>query len=174
VNQGTQEGISRAQQLRTWARATVQNYRPDPTLTLSPGDKPGIVRHPFKLADRNEYLRQIRGSGIFKRAEEAAIQDVKLSELYGLQRHVNAERLQAHYDNPGLIPMGTRAPGHGGLVDVPTIVRVGGRLFAHDGHHRATAAHLRGQPSIRARVVDLDAAGWKVPDQPMNGGNNGT
>lgn len=157
------DASSKVASLRAWAAHTVNAPPPDPTLRLNAGDKPGVVRHPFRLADREAYLRQVRGSGVFKRAEDAQIQEVALAELWGLQRHVNVERLQAHYDNPTLIPAGTRAAGHGGLVDVPTVVRVGGKLYAHDGHHRATAAHLRGQPSIRARIVDLDAAGWTPP-----------
>lgn len=141
------------------------SHRPDPTLRLAAGDRPGIVRHPFKLASREDYLRQVRGAGIFKRAEEAKIQDVPLKEIWGLQRHVNVERLQAHYDNPSLIPLGTRSSGHGGLTDMPTFTKVGGKLYVHDGHHRAAAAHLKGAQSIRARVVDLDASGWSSSSQ---------
>jgi hypothetical protein len=56
-----------------------------------------------------------------------------------------------------LIPDGTRAPGHGALIDLPIIVKMGGELFVHDGHHRLSAAHLRGEATARVRLVDLDA-----------------
>lgn len=151
---------SKASALQTWAAQRVNGTTPQASLRLPSGDKPGVLRHPFKLADRTQYLQQIKGSGVFKRAEDAKIEDVPLSDLWGVQRHVNAERLQSHLESPDLVPAGARGPGHGGLIDIPTVVRIGGKSVIHDGHHRATAAHLRGQPSIRARVVDLDAAGW--------------
>lgn len=150
--------------LRTWAGAKSSSVPVDPATKLQPGDKPGTLRHPFRTIDRDEYLRQVQGSGIFKRAETAPIEDVRLADLHSPQKTVNAQRLDEHIANPALIPVGTRGAGHGGLTDLPTFVRVQGKVIAHDGNHRATANYLRGQKSIKARVVDLDKAGWSTED----------
>lgn len=149
-----------ANALRTWAGAKSSSALEDPATKLRPGDKPGTLRHPFRTIDREEYLRQIQGSGVFKRSETAPIEDVKLAGLHSPQRTINAERLSAHLADPALVPSGARGAGHGGIIDLPTVVRLGGRDTLHDGNHRASAAFLRGQKSIKARVVDLDKAGW--------------
>lgn len=154
---------SDAAKLRTWAGAKSSASPDDPATRLRPGDRPGTLRHPFRVIDRGEYLGMIKGAGIFKRAEDAPIEDVPLAKLHGVQKTVNAQRLDEHVSNPGLVPKGTRGAGHGGLTDLPTVVRVNGVDAIHDGHTRASAAFLRGQKSIKARVVDLDKAGWKPP-----------
>lgn len=123
---------------------------------LTPGITPGSVQHPFPVTDREAYLAKVRGTGIFKRAESVKPSAVKLKDLTAIQRNVNQERLHAHLLNPRLIQPGTRAPGHGGIVDHPVVVKTGGKMFIHDGHHRCCSAHLRGQSEIQARVVDLD------------------
>lgn len=150
-----------AEKLRTWAGAKGASSPGDSASRLRPGDKPGTLRHPFRVIDRQEYLGQIRGAGVFRRAETAPVEDVPLAGLHSPQRTVNAQRLDEHLANPGLIPEGTRGAGHGGLTDLPTVVRVGGKMIVHDGNHRASSAFLRGQKSIKARVVDLDEAARK-------------
>jgi hypothetical protein len=148
------------EKLRAWAGAKSSSDIADPTTRLRPGEKPGTLRHPFRVIDRADYLAQIKGAGIFKRAETAPIEDVQLARLHGVQKTVNAQRLEEHVANPGLTPKGTRGE-HGGKVDMPTVVRVNGVDAIHDGHHRASSAFLRGQKSMKARVVDLDKEGWK-------------
>lgn len=157
-------GDDKASALRTWAGAKSASAPDDPATKLRPGDKPGTLRHPFRTLEREDYLRQIRGAGIFKRAETAPVEDVTLAGLHSPQRTINAERLNAHLANPALVPSGTRGAGHGGIVDMATVVRVNGVDVLHDGNHRATANYLRGQKSIKARVVDLDKAGWPTED----------
>jgi hypothetical protein len=142
--------------LRMWAGSKASGEKPDPATRLRPGDKPGTLRHPFRLVDRQEYLAQIKGAGVFRRAETAPVEDVPLAGLRSPQRTVNAQRLDEHLADPGLIPNGARGAGHGGPIDVPLIVRLGGVDHLHDGNHRATASFLRGQKSMKARVVDLD------------------
>lgn len=118
-------------------------------------DAPGTRKVPFKLADRVAYRAAIKGARVRVRADVAEPQDVPLAELTATQARVNDERVAQHLDQQ-LYAEGTRAPGHGGLVDFPIVVRLNGQLYLHDGHHRAAAAYARGDRSIRARVVDVD------------------
>lgn len=131
---------------------------------LRPGQQSGTSGVPFQVVDRAEYLASIKGHGsIAARTHDAPIALVNLRDLHAIQQSINDERLAQHLDAPaGLVPPGSRAPGHGGLVDRPVVVKKDGRLFLHDGHHRLTAAHLRGQETAKVRLVDLDGDG--APD----------
>lgn len=124
--------------------------------SLLKGERDGTVRHPMRVIDRDEYLSKIKGKGIVKRVEDAPIKTVDLDSLVGIQRTVNAERLSQHLEDEELIPEGQRSPNAGMLIDTPVVVKLGGEHFLHDGHHRATAAWVRGERAIGARVVDLD------------------
>lgn len=145
--------------LTEWAKRNAGSY--DERLVakvalLAPGSSLGTVRHPFKIIPREEYLTKVRGRGIYRLAEKAPTVDVPLDELHGIQRSINTERLMAHLRDPGMVAKGQRAPGHGGLVDKPLVVKVDGKLFIHDGHHRLSAAKLRGVDTAKVRLVDLD------------------
>lgn len=141
--------------LRAWAVS-----RSDPsaarTVGLEPGRLPGTAVVPFPKVEHEEYRKMIRGAGIPKRVETAPVEDVPLASLTSAQRTVNLERLEQHLEDPRLARRGSRAPSTGMLRDKPVVVRIGGRSYIHDGNHRSTAALLRGERTIRARVVDLD------------------
>lgn len=123
---------------------------------LLPGEVDGTSRHPFQVMDRDQYLEMIKPFGsIARRTHDAPIALVNLSDLIGIQGTINRERLVAHLRDPAMNE-GMRASGHGGLIDRPVVVRLGGQLYLHDGHHRLTAAHLRGQDVAKVRLVDLD------------------
>lgn len=124
--------------------------------SLLQGERDGTVRHPFRIADRDEYLGRVKGKGLIKRVDEAPVETVDLEELNGIQRSVNSERLAQHLENESLIPEGQRSAHAGMLIDLPVVVKVGGQKYLHDGHHRATAAWVRGERAIGARFVDLD------------------
>ena len=125
-----------------------------------PATGEGALRHPFATVPREKYLSMIKPFGsIAKRTHDAPIALVNLHELTGIQESINAERLNQHASNPKLVPEGTRAAGHGGLVDRAVVVRHGGKLYIHDGHHRLTAAVLRGATTAKVRFVDLDGEG---------------
>ena len=126
---------------------------------------PGTRKVPFKLVDRSTYRTSIKGAKVRTRANVAEPVAVPLSELHATQERVNAERVAQHLDGQVYAP-GARAPGHGGLVDFPIVVRVNGQLHLHDGHHRAAAAHARGDRTIQARVVDVDAIRSSDPAKP--------
>ncbi len=140
--------------LQAWAS------EPDPSTRLQemePGESTGTVQHPFSTIDRESYLASVRGSGIARRSQFAPIALVNLSDLVAIQGSVNTERVSQHLSDPRMVQPGTRAPGHGMLVDRPLVVRKNGMLFVHDGTHRLTAAWCRGQETAKVRFVDLDA-----------------
>jgi len=124
--------------------------------SLLKGERDGTVRHPFRLIGHDDYMTKIKGRGIPKRVEDAPIDTVDLDALTGIQKSVNVARLSQHLEDENLIPDGQRSTGAGMLVDLPVVVKFGGRHYLHDGHHRATAAWVRGERAIGARVVDLD------------------
>lgn len=140
----------------TWAKANSGDRAATRARILPPGQHEGTLRHPFPVVDRERYLASIKGMGIPKRAETAPKESVQLSDLRGIQRTVNAEKLSRYMGNPDLVKQGARASGSGMPIDLPVVVKKDGQTYLHDGHHRATAAYLRGAKSIRARVVDLD------------------
>ena len=98
-----------------------------------------------------------RGTNIAAKSLHAPIALVRLDQLTAIQGSINRERLGQHLANPKLNAEGTRAPGHGMLIDRPVVVKVGGTFYIHDGHHRLTAQALRGLSTAKVRLIDLDA-----------------
>ena len=125
---------------------------------MLPGESAGTVKVPFPVMDRKAYLTLVRGAGVSQATHKAPLAKIPLKGLTAIQKTVNRERLQAHLRDPNLIPKGTLGSGHGGLIDLPVVVRKGGESYIHDGHHRATAAFARGDEYIVARLVDLESA----------------
>lgn len=125
---------------------------------VEPAEGVGTSRVPFEVVDRQAYLAAIKPYGsIAAKTHGAPIALVNLADIKAIQETINDERLAQHLENPaGLVAPGAKGSGHGGLVDRPVVVRLGGVLYAHDGHHRLTAAHLRGQTTAKVRLVDLD------------------
>lgn len=116
----------------------------------------GAVEHLMPLTDREQYLASLP-SDLNERIEEAPIVSVPLARLQAIQHTVQPARVAAHVEDPGLVGTGARDSRHGGLVDYPIVVKKGGALYLHDGHHRATASFLEGCEEMDARLVDLDA-----------------
>jgi len=143
--------------LRAWAKqqATGDVFT-NALRAAEPGGTPGIIRVPLPVASRAEYVQQVKGKGVFKRAEKTKPTDVPIEGLNAIQRTLNVERLSKYADDPDAVEKGTRASGHGGLVDKPVIVQVGGKRYIHDGHHRIAARKMSGATSVQARIVDLD------------------
>lgn len=147
--------------LMVWAKAHAGGLPADRAevraRALESGTYEGTAKHPFPVADRAEYLAAVRAEGIARRSLKAPVGRILLSAIKGIQETVNRERLTQHLKNPRLIPDGARAPGHGALIDLPIVVKRGGEIFIHDGHHRLCASYLRGDTSARVRYIDLDA-----------------
>lgn len=142
---------------RAWAQQTMKSPNEAKLAQLEPGEKLGTSRVPFQLADRKSYLEMTKAIGsIANLTHVGPIALVNLHDLWAIQTTVNDERLVQHLDNPYLVEPGKRAQGHGGLIDRPVVVRKDGLLYIHDGHHRLTAATLRGQKTAKVRLVDLD------------------
>jgi len=157
---GDSEGGGDVSGLMTWARSQASGLPQDRAqvraMGLAPGSYEGTVQHPFPVADREAYLKAVRPMGIAKRSMNAPIGRIRLDALKGIQKTVNSERLGQHLQNPMMVETGSRASGSGALVDLPIIVKIGGEYYVHDGHHRLTASHLRGEQDARVRLVDLD------------------
>jgi len=143
--------------LKTWAQKRTDNPVEAKLASMREGDKPGTLVQPFGNIGREKYKAIIKGQNIPKRVDSAPIKEVELKDLTGIQKTINAERLQQHLENPSLIPKGTRGPGHGMLIDKPVIVKKNGKMMIHDSHHRLTAMKLKGATTAKVRLVDLDA-----------------
>lgn len=118
------------------------------------GERAGSIRQPFPVTPKADYAQLVKGTGIWERAKTAPIETVKLSDLNGIQNTVNKERVKQYIEDPA--DEATRKNEHPGPIDKILVVTKNGRLYIHDGHHRATAALLEGKATISARVVDLD------------------
>lgn len=112
---------------------------------------------PFPYRDRADYKAHHPNRVINRAIAAAPLAPVRLAELNAIQHSVRPDVVRAYLDHPAINPRGTRSAVHGGLVDRPVVVRHGGALYLHDGHHRCTAALLAGDETIEARFVDLDA-----------------
>jgi hypothetical protein len=142
---------------KEWARPDEELGPMDRAKRLHPGGSAGTSKVPFPVADRDAYLAMTREAGsIAQKTHGAPIALVNLSDLHAIQNTINDERLEQHLASPDMVAPGTRGSGHGGLVDKPVVVRKDGILYIHDGHHRLTAAAMRGQDTAKVRLVDLD------------------
>ena len=161
MNDGSGEGEGGgAGALMTWAKAHQTGFPTDRASvrarTLDDGQFEGTAKHPFPVTDREAYLSAVKEAGIARLSRKAPVGRVRLDAIKGIQGTVNRERLNQHLRDPRLIPDGARGSGNGALIDLPIVVKLGGEYYVHDGHHRLTAAHLRGEVDARVRLVDLD------------------
>jgi hypothetical protein len=122
-------------------------------------DARGRAPVPFTFADKGAYKSRFVNEVINGAIEAAPVVDVPLEGLRAIQHTVDPGHVRAYAEDPGRVAPGTRHDRHGGLVDHPVVLRLGGVSYLHDGHHRATAALLTGRSTIAARLVDLDALG---------------
>lgn len=148
--------------LAAWAR-------PKETSSLAPAlsrlERLPAARHgvtppaPLVVGSKDDYHAACARVGhpghLSEEIARAPIVDVPLRGIHTIQRSVNPDRVAQYLRDPGLTPPDAVGK-HGGPVGVPIIVRAEGVLHAHDGHHRLSAAALRGETKIRARFVDLD------------------
>jgi len=71
------------------------------------------------------------------------LRDVKLSDLHAMQNRVDPQKVQAFADGR----IFSQKPA--------VVVRMGGKLFIADGHHRLSGDWLRGADTARVRYKDL-------------------
>lgn len=143
--------------LKAWAGASNDGAFTARLRTLNPAMHEGSVQHPFPSIPKEAYREMLKGDKVTGRIDTAPVMKIPLNEIVGVQHSVNMERVMQHARDPRMVKPGQRASGAGHLIDMPVIVKTGGKYYCHDGHHRATVAKLRGDTEIQARVVDLDA-----------------
>jgi hypothetical protein len=109
------------------------------------------VPHPWPV----ESSRAYGGKVSREQALEAPVEDVPLDRLLGVQRGVDRQKLRGYIEHGGDAPQGKESDS-GYPRDLPIVVRTGGELYVHDGHHRLTAHALLGDKTAKARVVDIN------------------
>jgi hypothetical protein len=120
--------------------------------------KPGRVLSPIEKGEDAPYDKVVDHDEMHRLIKKAPVERVLLKGLVSNgQESVRTDQVAHYISNKG--DKGTR---HGkASTDHPIVVRVGGKEVVFDGHHRVTAAMLRGEKDIRARHVDLDAKAKK-------------
>lgn len=91
--------------------------------------------------------------------DDAPTKKIELSDLVATQPTVDPDEVAWFVDNPAFrAPVGTRNK-FGLLIDLPLVVQRGGQELIHDGHHRLSAAVVRGEQTAEVRYLDLDLDG---------------
>jgi hypothetical protein len=125
---------------------------------------------PLVLGTKEAYHRACADAGfpghLAPEIRGAPVLLVPLQGVRTIQRSVNPDRVAQYLRNPDLMRPGQLGK-HGGLVDLPIVVRAGGVDRIHDGHHRVLSNILRGETSVRARYLDLDALGARSESRPI-------
>lgn len=145
--------------LASWSKASSSTTSALHRLESLPPVKHGVTPpSPLVVGDKDRYHEACVRAGypghLAPEIKDAPIQSVPLTGVRTIQRSVNPERVLQYLRDPSTKPVARN--GHNGPVDVPIVVQAGGVRWLHDGHHRCAAAILRGEPSVRARFVDLD------------------
>jgi hypothetical protein len=145
-------------QTSKWLDRTSREQRtPEQALSLLrawPGG-PNVAT-PLRFVDRKAYEDLIGNRELNALIEAAPVRQVPVASLTAIQHTVNAQRVAQYIQNPALRRRGTRDPVHGGLIDLPIVVHLGGTSYLHDGHHHVTAYKLLGAKLVTVRYVDLD------------------
>jgi hypothetical protein len=126
-----------------------------------PQARHGVRPPPPLVVDQKDRYHQAcaragNGGHLSPEIKRAPIEVVQLDGVHTIQGSVNPTRVLQYLRDPELTPRDAVGP-HGGPVGYPIVVRAGGIRWLHDGHHRVVANLLRGERSIRARYLDLDA-----------------
>lgn len=112
----------------------------------------------MRFIDRDAYEKLIGNRELNALIDAAPIRMVVIANLVAIQHTINADRVAQYILNPKLRRRGLRDPYHGGLIDLPIVIRLVGTSYIHDGHHRTVASKLLGAREERGRFVDLDEA----------------
>lgn len=146
---------------RAWAKKVDKDPAESRALValskLKPSDdKKGRVQMPMPVGEDAPYDKVLGHKSLKRRIGSAPVEKVPTSKLVtNGQKTVRVDQVE-HYIGA---PKAAGTPHGGGKdhgTDHPIVVKVGGHHVLFDGHHRATAAILRGDNHIDARVVDLD------------------
>jgi hypothetical protein len=113
---------------------------------------------PFPFADRKIIKDRHTDAEINAGIKRAPVVDVRLDGLRAIQHSVKPSRVEQYIGNPSLRPPGDLHTRAGTPTDFPVVIRQDGVEYTWDGHHRCTAAKLSGAKTVKARLVDFDAA----------------
>lgn len=115
------------------------------------------MKVPLPYVDRDKaYKAHVADGEMKERIKKAPVTDVPIAGLHAIQHSVKRHRVKRYLEHPELQPDGKTSKEHGGPTDLPIVVQRKGLRVVFDGHHRTTAAILRGADQVRARFVDLD------------------
>ena len=117
----------------------------------------GKVLIPFPIRDREVYEKAFGNKTINAAIAKSPVQAVPLDGLHGIQTSVNRDEVKDFIKDPNSVPRGKMSPRHGGPIDYPVVIQYRGERLIHDGHHRLTAALLRGEKTAMVRLTKLDA-----------------
>lgn len=141
----------------SWAHRKLSAATAEKLLAQAPESPTGHgVAVPFPFENRAAYKAKHTNKEINARIETAPIEDVRLDEIHAIQHSVKPNRVAEYIHHDGGRQLGEKHPAAGTPVDQPIVIVSGGKKYLHDGHHRATAAALRGEKTVKARVVDFD------------------
>lgn len=124
-------------------------------------DEPNVVKVPFPV-ERAAYMRELaptvaRAEAIIdEHTFKAPVETLPIDDLVARQRTVRRNHVEEFVRNPHLVKPGHIAPKKHMLDDHPVVVQYKDTLFIHEGHHRLTAAMMRGEEGVKVRVVNLD------------------
>jgi len=140
----------------SWAHRKLAEDRAEELLSEVPESSTGHgCAVPFPYADREEYKALASNREINAKIKSAPIEDVSLKDLQAIQHSVKPARVKQYIHHEGGAQIGELHPKAHTPVDHPVVVVANGKKYLHDGHHRATAAALRGEKTVKARVVRL-------------------
>lgn len=140
-----------------WAERRVKTRVAEERLARMPASatKRGAVV-PFPFVDRKVIHDKHSNEEINRRISASPVEDVELRALHSIQHSVKPGRVDQYLKDPGMQAPGALHDAAKTPVDYPVVIKQGGKLILWDGNHRSTASYLRGDKTIRARVVDFD------------------
>jgi hypothetical protein len=141
-----------------WAKRRAGVARAERRLAALPTSETGHgAAVPWPYVDRKEVHSSHSNEQINARIADAPVEDVPLDSLHAIQHSVKPARVEQYVRDPAMKPPGELHDKARTPTDHPVVIKQGGKNILWDGHHRSTASYLRGDKTIRARVVDFDA-----------------
>ncbi len=120
------------------------------------------VAVPFPFRDREEFKQFHSNKELNQRITNAPVVDMPTEGLNAIQHSVKPKTVAWYIDNPER-QEGRVHPKTGIPNDLPIVIQQNGIRYIFDGHHRATAAALKGEKSIQVRFVNFDDDAPKPP-----------
>lgn len=113
------------------------------------------VAVPFPFRDRNEFKQYHSNRELNRRISVAPVVELPMEGLNAIQHSVKPKTVAWYVRNPDR-EIGRTHPKTGIPNDLPIVIQQAGIRYLFDGHHRATAAYLRGDKQLQVRFVNFD------------------